>query len=121
MKRFITLLLMLSTLLTFMQKATAFAPLLENETTSMANCSMSVGVNEANLMQKTDCAGAGDEMSHSMDCQNDCAFMTVVSVLYFIDHDLFVNQPQLRLPYQTADLASPYYFPESLYRPPFLS
>lgn len=83
----------------------------------------SMDLNEQQMdMSKTATACGGDGISHhSMDCQSDCAFMTVVSVIYFIDHDLFVNQPQLRLPYQTAALASPYYFPELLYRPPFLS
>ncbi len=110
---------MLTILLTFTQKVTAFAPLLENETTSMVNCPMSMGLHESQMdMSKTDCGG--DEMPHTMDCQSDCDFMTVVSVLYFIEHEHTVNQPQLQLTYQTGISAAPYYFPESLYRPPFI-
>ncbi|MFT6984372.1 MAG: hypothetical protein ACJAT7_000159 [Psychromonas sp.] len=119
MKRFITLILMLTTLLTFTQKVTAFAPLLENKTASMVNCPISMGFNEAQMdMSRTDC---GDGMSHTMDCQGDCDFMTVPAVLSFIDPHRHLYQPPLLLTYPTGNAASPYYFPESLYRPPFLS
>ena len=119
MKRFITLILMLTTLLTFTQKAAAFAPLLENETASLLNCPMFMGLNELQMeMSRSDC---GDEIPHSMECQSDCDFMTIASVLYFIDHEQIVNQLQLQLTYPKGNTASPYYFPESLYRPPFLS
>ena len=112
--------LMLTILLTFTQKVTAFAPLLENEASSMVNCSMSMGLNESHMdMSKTNCAG--NETTHSMDCQSDCDFMTVVSVIYFIEHEHSVNQTQLQLTYQTSVTSFPYYFPESLYRPPFLN
>lgn len=116
MKRLITLILMLTTLLTFTQKVTAFAPVLESEMISMVNCPMPSDLNEMHMDKK----GCGNEMSQTMDCQNDCDFMTVVSVLYFINHEHAVNQPQLLLTYQTGSSAAPYYFPESLYRPPFL-
>ncbi|MEJ6080635.1 hypothetical protein MT391_19205 [Vibrio sp. 1-Bac 57] len=120
MKRFITLILMLTILLTFTQKVTAFAPLLENETSSMVNCSMSMSSNELHMdMSKIDCGG--DEMAHTIECQSDCHFMTMVSVLYFIEHNHTSSQLQSLLTYQTNINASPYYFPESLYRPPFLS
>lgn len=125
MKRFITLILMLTTLLTFTQKVMAFAPLLENEAASMNNCPMSMqlismgSMNNAMDMDHSECSG--NEMVHTMDCQNDCDFMTVISVLYFIEHEHRVNQPYLQLSYQSTSSPSPYYFPESLYRPPFLS
>jgi hypothetical protein len=120
MKRFITLILMLTILLTFTQKVTAFAPVLNAETVSMVNCPMPMGANGSQMeMSTTDCAG--DEMSPTMDCQSDCDLMTVVSVLYFIDHAHAVIQPQLQLAYQAGTSATPYYFPESLYRPPFLN
>lgn len=119
MKRFITLLLMLSTLITFTQKVMAFAPASESEMASMVNCSMSIGLDKSSMdMNQADCKV---EMADTMDCQNDCDFMTVVSVLYFINHDQQVNQPQLRLTYQADISTSPYYFPESLYRPPFVN
>lgn len=117
MKRFITLVLMLTTLLTFSQKVIAFAPLLESETASMANCPMSSALNKMQ-MDKTDCA---NEMSQTMDCQSDCEFMTVVSVLYFINHEHAVNQPQLLLTYHAGSSSSPCYFPEALERPPLLN
>lgn len=117
MKRFVTLILMLTTLLTFTQKVTAFAPLLESEMTSMVNCPMSTGLNEPQMSQ-TVCAGDG--MPHSMDCQSDCDLITVTYVLYFIGYDHFFNQPELQLAYQTSSAGNPYYLPESLYRPPFI-
>jgi hypothetical protein len=119
MKRFITLILMLTTLLTFTQKVTAFAPLLNSETASMVNCSMSMGSSDSMAVSKIDCAGS--DMSMTMECQSDCDFMTVVSVLHFIEHEHTANQLQSLLIYQTSITSPPYYFPESLYRPPFLN
>lgn len=120
MKRFVTLILMLTTLLTFTQKVTAFAPELNGETTTMVNCSMSMGLNELHMdMSKIDCGG--NEPSHSMECQSDCDLMLMVSVLYFIDHESTLTQTQSQLKYQTNPTDSPYYFSETLYRPPFLN
>jgi hypothetical protein len=115
MKRFITLILMLTTLLAFTQKVTALTPLFKNETSSLVNGLMSVGLNESH---NTDCGGDG--MPHSMDYQSDCHFMTLISALYFIGHDHSVNQAVLQLTYQTGSSAAPYFLPESLYRPPSL-
>jgi len=56
-----------------------------------------------------------------MNCENDCDFMTVVSVLHYIEHDHVVTQLASLLTYQTISAASPYYFSELLYRPPFIS
>jgi hypothetical protein len=119
MKRYITLILMLTTLLTFTQKVTAFAPLLESERMSMQDCSMSMGVDSSQMnMSQTDCSGDGT--SHNMDCQNDCDFMNISNVLYFIAHGHLLNQPELQFTYQTGTSGAPYYLPESLYRPPFI-
>ena len=119
MKRFITLILMLTTMLSFTSKVTASATVLENETVSMVHCSMSMSGNQADMdMTKAPCDGK--EMPQGMDCQNYCDFMTVVSLLHFIEHDNVVTQSSLLLPYQVVSSAAPYYFPESLYRPPFL-
>jgi len=110
---------MLITLLTFTQKVMAFAPLLESEMVSMLDCTMSAGMNEPKMeMSQADCGS--DEMPHSIDCQNDCDYMTVISVLHFIGHDHAFNQAELQLTYQTGPSAAPYYLPESLYRPPLL-
>ena len=116
MKRFVTLVLMLTTMLTFTLKVTAFSPLLESDMVSMLNCPMSTGSNEAQM--QADCAS--DEMPHSIDCQNDCDLMTVISVLHLIGHDHAFNQAELKLIYQTGSSAAPYYLPESLYRPPLI-
>ena len=109
---------MFTTLLTFTQKVTASGPLLENESALTINCSMSMSMN-INEMNMTECDN--NEMSHSMNCQNDCDFMSVVSVIHYIEHDHVVTQLASLLTYQTISTTSPYYFSEPLYRPPFIS
>jgi len=101
------------TLLAFTQKVTALTSLFQNETSSLVNGPIPIGLNESH---NTDCGDDG--MPHTMDYQNDCHFMTLVSVLYFIRHGHSVNQAVLQLTYQTGSSAAPYYLPESLYRPP---
>lgn len=116
---------MLTTLLTFTQKVTALAPLLENEMASMANCLMTMSSNEEHTdmthsgMTKAQCANNG--MTHSMDCQGDCDFMTVVPAFYFIEHETLPIQFSLVMTYQISGAPAPYYFPKSLYRPPLIS
>jgi len=79
---------------------------------------MSMGLNSSQMeMSQTDCGGDG--ISHSIDCQSDCDFM-ISTVLHFIGHDHAFNQAELQLTYQTGSSAAPYYFPESLYRPPLI-
>tara|TARA_R110001583_G_scaffold38455_4_gene124301 strand:- start:4190 stop:4525 length:336 start_codon:yes stop_codon:yes gene_type:complete len=110
---------MLTTLLTFTQKVTAYAPLLENETATMVNCSMAMSHHESQMDTNTaDCGN--DSMPSTTDCQSDCEFMTVVSVLHFIEHEHAISQISVLLDYPTSRSDTPYYFPESLYRPPFL-
>jgi len=110
---------MLTILITFTQKVSAFAPVLNDDMVAMVNCPMLMGSNSAhNDISKTKC---DDHISPTMDCQSGCDLMTVVSVLHFIEHSHVVNQPQLPLAYPPDTSAAPYYFPESLYRPPFLS
>jgi hypothetical protein len=104
---------MLSILLTFTQKVTAFAPVLNAEIGSLVDCPMSMDEH------KMDCAD--NETPHTTDCQNDCSFMTLVSALYIIDHEYLVIQTQSKLVYQSEASISPHHFPESLYRPPFLN
>lgn len=120
MKRFFTLILMLVTMLTFTQKAAAFVHLFESKTDSMVNCKMSMDLSESSMeMSQTDCGA--NEISHTMKCENDCEAMTMVTVLYFISHENTVNQPLSQLSYKTSITGSPYYFSESLYRPPLLN
>jgi len=116
MKRFITLILIFTTLITFTQKAVASGSLLGNESVLMVNCSMSMTENDMDMSKCN-----GNETSHSMNCQNDCDFMSVVSVIHYIEHDHIVTQLASLLTYQTLSTASPYYFSEPLYRPPFVS
>ncbi|WP_413698491.1 hypothetical protein ACLKMH_12610 [Psychromonas sp. KJ10-10] len=121
MKRFITLILMFAMLVTFTQKATAFPHLLVNETSSMSHCSMpkSSDISHMKMGMMVDCENENTSMS--MGCQNDCDLMSMGSVLYFNEHFYTVHQIKSQLAYQTNITASPYYFPESLYRPPFLN
>lgn len=113
MKRFITLLLMLTTLLTFAQKVTAFAPILESE---MSDCSMQMLSEKVHTF--TDCE---TKMPQKMGCNYDCEFMSVLSVLYFVEHNETVNQLFSQVIYPSSHSSSPFYFPELLYRPPFLN
>lgn len=113
MKQFITILLMLTTLLTFAQKATAFAPMLESE---MSDCSMKMFSEKVQTF--TDCK---TEMAQKMGCNYDCEFMSVSSVLYFFESHETINQLFSQVIYPSSHSSSPFYFPESLYRPPFLS
>ena len=109
---------MLTVLLTFTQKVTALAPLL-NDGTIMKNCSMLEMANSSDSeVNEKDCSG---ENMSPMNCENDCEMMTVVSVLHFIEHDHSITQHPLLMTYQKGAAATPSYFPESLYRPPFLN
>lgn len=121
MKRFITLILMFAMLATFTQKAVAFSHLLVNKTSSMSHCSMSKSSNISHIKMgmMVDCEN--ENISKSMDCQNDCDLMCMGPMLYFNEHFYTVHQIQSQLAYQTNITVSPYYFPESLYRPPFLN
>ena len=112
MKRFITLLLMLTTLLTFAQKATAFAPMQPSE---MSDCSMQMSFEKVQTL--TDCK---TEMAQKMGCNYDCEFMSVLSVLYFVEHNQPINQLFSQVIYPSSHISSPLYSPESLYRPPFI-
>lgn len=120
MKRFTTLILMLSILLTFTQKVVAFAPVLnaQAETVLKANCSMPIAANDSHMDKMSYVV---DEMSPIMDCQIDCDFMTIASVFYLTDHNHSVIQLQSLLAYQTGTSVAPYYFSELLYRPPFIN
>ncbi|WP_354623192.1 hypothetical protein [Psychromonas sp. MME2] len=119
MRQAITLILMLTIMATFTQKAAAFASLLDNGMVSMSHCPMSMGLKQAPMeMDKTDCPS--NDSAQTMDCQSDCDLMTVVSVLYFIDNDTSVSQLILLQSYHPVTTSSPYYFSESPYRPPFI-
>ena len=115
MKRIITLILMVTILVTFTQKVTALTVQSTSEMRSTVNCPMPIGLDKLQL-DKRECSG--NQMAHSIDCQSDCDSITVAFVLYFRDDDHSIYQPRSKLAYQTGDFSVPYYFPESLYRPP---
>ncbi|WP_028863068.1 hypothetical protein [Psychromonas aquimarina] len=125
MNRFITLILILSTLLTFTQKVTASAFVMQSNMVMTADCpmpSMSDSMPSTGPEQM-DHAGdcAAELMAHTMDCQNDCNLMSGGFMLHFVEDNHLVTQAQFILAYPAAVNEAPYYFPESLYRPPFLS
>ncbi|PKG38520.1 hypothetical protein [Psychromonas sp. Urea-02u-13] len=111
MKRFITLLLMVTTLLTFTQKVMAVAPLLEGETQSMQHC---------NMQEMVDDSGCVEAMSGMENCQNDCEMMNV-GVLNFIEHQQLLSFDVSLQRYERLKLSPSYSIFETLYRPPFVS
>ena len=113
MKQIITLLLMVTTLLTFTQKVMAVAPLLESGKQTMVHCEM-----ENMNMHSADCA---TDMLSMDNCPNDCEMMSVVSVLHFIEHEQLLSFQSSLLQYLNLSVTPPYHFSETLYRPPFLS
>lgn len=112
MKRFITLLLMATTLLTFTQKVMAVAPVLENEMQLMKHCDMK------EMLSASDCVQA---MSGMENCQTNCEMMTVISVLHFIEHQKMVSFDVSVVNYKRLNLSPNYSFSEVLFRPPFVS
>ncbi len=83
----------------------------------MSDSTASAGSEQMN--HKSRCAA--ELMVHTVDCQNDCDLITAPSVVHFIEHDHRLTQSHRLLAYQAVRTASPRYFPESLYRPPFLA
>jgi hypothetical protein len=113
MKRFITLLLMVTTLLTFTQKVMAVAPLLESESQVMNHCGM-----ENMNMGSVEC---DTDMSTMENCQISCEMMTVISILHFIEHQQLVSFQVSQLHYTSLTTSPAYHYSEILYRPPFFS
>lgn len=113
MKRFITLFLMVTTLLTFTQKVMAVAPLLESEIQSMNHCET-----ESMNMDSISCIS---EMVGMENCQNSCEMMTVVSVLHFVENSQYLSFSMSQLDYARLTIPATYHYSETLYRPPFIS
>ncbi|MEI6896729.1 MAG: hypothetical protein V5786_04450 [Psychromonas sp.] len=118
MKQLITLLLMATIQITFMQKVIASVPLLESNKQSML---------QGNKQLISHCDMIASDMNlitcveKAQNCQSDCDMMSVVSVIHFIE-----NEQTLAVLYTLFNypdfIASPRYFqPTSLYRPPLLS
>lgn len=113
MKRFITLFLMVTTMITFTQKVMAVAPLLETEIQSMQHCDMQ-DMNMASMVCAT-------EAMNMENCQNNCEMMTVVSVLHFIEDQQTISFQVSQLRYDSPVTPATYHYSETLYRPPFIS
>lgn len=113
MKRFITLLLMVTTLLTFTQKVMAFAPLVESEIQSLNHCA-------SNNMEMGTVACASD-MVFMENCQSHCETVTVVSVIHFIENEALLSFNVSQLQYNKLSITATYHYSEPLYRPPFFS
>lgn len=111
MKNIITLLLIVTIQITFMQKVMASVPLLKSNTSLMNYCKMEV-------IDLSHCTGKVIDMQ---DCQNVCDIMSVVSVTHFIDHQsiLFFNFKSLN--YLSLITPLPISQPTDLYRPPMFN
>lgn len=109
MKKLITLLLMVTIQITFMQKVIASVALLESDPQSMAHC---VGIT-SNAMEMD--SVSYPKMKH---CPNDCEMMSVISVMHFIDDDLLISLTYSAFSYPDFITHSTYFQPQDLYRPP---
>jgi hypothetical protein len=115
MKRLITLILMVTTIITLTQKVMVVSPLLESEMQSiqsMQHC------NRTEMLNDSACLEASSDMEH---CQNNCEMMSVVSVLHFIEHQQLLSFDVSVLRYERLDISPSYSVFEALYRPPFVS
>ncbi len=117
MKRFITLLLMVTTLLTFTQKVMAGAPLLESDMSSQGHSMQPCEMEQMN----TDSITCISEMVGMENCQNGCEMMSVVSVLHFIEDSQALSFSVTQLNYTRLTTPATYHYSETLYRPPFIS
>lgn len=113
MKRFITVFLMMTTLLTFTQKVMAVESFSDNAIQVINHCEM-----ENMGMDSVSCVSDVSDMDH---CQNNCEMMTVVSVLYFIENEQLISFQVSQLNYTPLTTLSAYHYSETLYRPPFIS
>lgn len=113
MKTIITLLLMVSIQVTFMQKVMASVSLSKsNVQGEMMNCDTMI-----------DCAM--DKMSHAAsameNCESDCKMMSAVSVIHFVEHAPILSFTSTDLSYPTLIILPANAQPKSIYRPPLLS
>jgi len=118
MKRLITLILMVTTIITLTQKVMVVSPLLESEMQSMQSIQSMQHCNRTEMLNDSTCLEASSDMEH---CQNNCEMMSVVSVLHFIEHQQLLSFDVSVLRYERLDISPSYSVFEALYRPPFVS
>jgi hypothetical protein len=115
MKKFTTLLLMITILFTFTQKAMAIAPFasisVESGMSAVDHCQM-----QMMNMDQNDCE---QQMVDMQNCANECEMMSVVSLLHFIEEQQQLLFATSQLRYHRFSVNPEYYFSEPLYRPPF--
>lgn len=111
MKKLITLLLILTIQITFMQKVMASVPLLKSDFQTMNHCKM-------DMANKSACH---DQSINMENCQSDCEMMNVVSITHFINHDKTLSFDSK--PFNYPDFLTTIPNPQSmsLYRPPLFS
>ncbi len=110
MKKLITLLLILTIQITFMQKVMASVALSKGETQSASYCKMMMDSGHCNT-----------EMMSMNDCQNDCDMMNVVSVTHFIENKQLLSLVYSQFNYPSLNISPLIPQPTSLYRPPLFS
>ena len=116
MKLLITLFLMVTIQVTFIQKVIASVSFSEVDVVSVHHCDMDMNCNID--MSSVSCP---TEMVDMKNCQTDCDMMTVVSVIHFSEDELTVSFAHSQLIYPSFATSNTYFQPSSLYRPPLLS
>lgn len=116
MKKLITLILMITIQLTFMQKVIASVPLLDKESVTIDHCAMSMM-----QMRKHHCSEMLKTKNSLQDCQSDCEMMNVVSVTHFIENTFQFSLSYTQLSYSALIVPLTNTQSKSLYRPPLLS
>lgn len=116
MKKLITLILMVTIQMTFMQKVIASVQSLDKESVTIEHCAMS-------MMQMSEyhCSEMLTTMNSLQDCQSDCEMMNVVSVTHFIENTFQFSSPYTQLSYSALIVPLTNAQSKSLYRPPLLS
>ena len=116
MKKIITLLLIVTIQMTFVQKAIASVPLLKSDGQSMmVHCELEMP------SDSTDCMTSMTKAMSMDNCQNDCDMMTVVSILHFIENDNQLSFNCTQLSYPIYNKTAAIFFLKSIYRPPLFS
>ena len=113
MKLLITLILMVTIQVTFIQKVIASVSFSKVDVVSVNHCDM-----DMMDMSSVSCPA---EMADMKNCQPDCDMMTVVSVVHFSDDELVISFAYSQLSYPLLTTPNTYFPPSSLYRPPLFS
>lgn len=115
MKKLITILLMITIQVTFMQKVMASVSLVEDEIQTTMHCKVM-------MMSHLDCSNMNMATNMSMqDCNDNCEMMNVVSITHFIENTPLLSFTYNRLNYLALKLSILSSLPKSLYRPPLFS